>query len=157
MAGLEPLQQHRGDLGYWQVQVAAEDPLVGVAGGVAAGWSDHIAAAAPPVDLLQVPRVDVAQAGGGQIEMPPAAGADQRPRTGQAMGGGQLTDGSLAGGAVDVQDIEAMPTGKADVGLGVAGPPGQDPGPVGGGVLDPVGHEGAEGVLANLAAVRILT
>jgi hypothetical protein len=50
-----------------------------------------------------------------------------------------------------------MPGGQADVGLGMAGPPGQDPGPVAGGVLDPVGNEAAQGVLANLAAVRIPT
>jgi hypothetical protein len=44
--------------------------------------------------------------------MPPAAtGVDQRPRTCQAMGGGQLADGSLAGGAVDVQDVEAVAGG----------------------------------------------
>ena len=42
-----------------------------------------------------------------------------------------------------------MAGGQADVGLGVAGPPGQDPGPVGGGVLDPVGDQAAEGVLAE--------
>jgi hypothetical protein len=40
------------------------------------------------------------------------------------MGGGQLLDGVGAGGAVDVQDVEAMPGGQADVGLGVAGPQG---------------------------------
>ena len=57
-----------------------------------------------------------------------------------------------AGGAVDVQDVEAVAGGQADVGLGVAGPPGQDPGPVGGGVLDPVGDQRAEGVLGGLAA-----
>ena len=66
-------------------------------------------------------------------------------------------DGVGAGGAVDVQDVEAVAGGQADVGLGVAGPPGQDPGPVGGGVLDPVGDEGAQGVLAGLAAARIPT
>jgi hypothetical protein len=108
--------------------------------------------------MLQAPRVDVAQAGRGQIEMPPAStGADQRPRTRQAMGGGQLADGSLAGGAVDVQDVEQVAGGQADVGLGVAGPPGQDPGPVTGGVLDPVRDQAAQGVLANLAAARIPT
>jgi hypothetical protein len=40
------------------------------------------------------------------------------------MGGGQLLDGVGAGGPVDVQDVEAMPGGQADVGLGVAGPQG---------------------------------
>jgi hypothetical protein len=73
------------------------------------------------------------------------------------MGGRQLVDGVGAFGAVDVQDIKGVAGGQADVGLGVAGPPGQDPGPVTGGVLDPVGHEGAEGVLAGLAAVRVPT
>src|SRR5207247_2739698 len=66
-------------------------------------------------------------------------------------------DGVGAGGAVDVQDVEPVPGGQADVGLGVAGPPGQDPGPVTGGVLDPVGDQAAQGVLANLAAVGIST
>jgi hypothetical protein len=39
-----------------------------------------------------------------------------------------------------------MPGGQADVGLGVAGPPGQDPGAVTGGVFDPVGDEAAQGM-----------
>jgi hypothetical protein len=73
------------------------------------------------------------------------------------MGGGQLSDGVGAGGAVDIQDIEAVAGDQADVGLGVAGPPGQDPGPVTGGVLDPVGDQAAQGMLANLAAARIPT
>jgi hypothetical protein len=73
------------------------------------------------------------------------------------MGGGQLLDGVGAGGAVDIQDVEAVPGGQADVGLGVAGPPGQDPSPVTRGVLDPMRHKGAQGVLANLAAARIPT
>jgi hypothetical protein len=71
--------------------------------------------------------------------------------------GSELLDRLGAGGAVDVQDIEQMPGGQADVGLGVAGPPGQDPGPITGGILDPVGDQRAEGVLANLAAARIPT
>jgi hypothetical protein len=57
------------------------------------------------------------------------------------MGSRQFSNGLGAGGAVDVQDIEAMPGGQADVGLGVAGPPGQDPGAVGGGVSDPMRDE----------------
>ena len=59
-------------------------------------------------------------------------------------------DGVGAGGAVDVQDIKPVAGGQADVGLGVAGPPGQDPGPIGGGVLDAVGA-GCPGVLGSLA------
>jgi hypothetical protein len=90
--------------------------------------------------------------------MPAAsAGADQRPRTCQAMGGGEFPDGVGAGGAVDVQDVEGVAGGEADVGLGVAGPPGQHPGPVTGGVLDPVGDQAAQGVLTNLAAAWIPT
>jgi hypothetical protein len=90
--------------------------------------------------------------------MPAAAtGADQRPRTRQPMGGGQLADGLFAGRAVDVEDVEAVAGSEADVGLGVAAPPGQDPGSVGGGVLDPVGDESAEGVLGGLAAAWIPT
>src|SRR4030095_13442063 len=60
-------------------------------------------------------------------------------------------------GAVDVQDIEAVAGGQADVGLGVAGPPGQDPGPVGGGVLHAMWDEAAQGVLGGLRAARIPT
>ncbi len=73
------------------------------------------------------------------------------------MGGGERSDGVGAFGAVDVQDIEPLASGQADVGLGIAGPPGQDPGPVTGGVLDPVRDEAAQGVLAGLAAARIPT
>jgi hypothetical protein len=102
--------------------------------------------------------MSVAEAGRGQVEVPTTpTGADQRPRTLEAMGGRQGPDGLGAGGAINVQDIEAMPGGQAGVGLGVAGPPGQDPGPVTGGVLDPVGDQAAQGVLANLAAARIPT
>jgi hypothetical protein len=68
------------------------------------------------------------------------------------MGGGQLTDGLFAGGAVDVQDVETVAGGQADVGLGLLGPPGQDSGSVGGGVLDPVGDQAAQWVLGGLAA-----
>ena len=80
LAGLEPLEQHRGHLAGWGVEIAAGGPLVGVAGGVAAGWGDHIAATASPVHMRKAGRTDVAQAGGGQVEMPAApAGVDQRP------------------------------------------------------------------------------
>jgi hypothetical protein len=90
--------------------------------------------------------------------MPAAtAGTDQRPRAHQAMLGRQDPDRVLAFGAVDIEHVEQVPGCQADVGLGVAGPPGQDPGPVGGGVLDPMRCEGAEGVLANLAAAWIPT
>jgi hypothetical protein len=88
LPGLQPLQHGRWHLGEWGVQVAAGDPLVEVAGAMPAGWGHHIAAPAPPVHLLEVAGTDVAQAGRGQIEMPPTStGADQRPRTRQAMGG----------------------------------------------------------------------
>jgi hypothetical protein len=85
------------------------------------------------------------------------AGAHQRTRAVQAMGGGQLPDSLVAFWPVDVQDIEGVAGGQADVGLGVAGPPSADPGPVAGGVLDPVGDQGAQGMLASLAAARIPT
>jgi hypothetical protein len=71
--------------------------------------------------------------------------------------GRQGSDGLLALWPVDVQDVEAIPRGEADVGLRMEGPPSQHPGPVTGGVLDPMGYQGAEGVLANLAAARIST
>jgi hypothetical protein len=90
--------------------------------------------------------------------MPTAAtGPNQRPRTLQIMVAGEGADGLGAGGAVDVQDIEQVATGQADVGLGLLGPPGQHPGPIGGGVLNPVGDEAAPGMLADLAATRIAT
>src|SRR5215203_4541288 len=90
--------------------------------------------------------------------MPAAtASTNQRPRTLQAMLAGQRVDGVPAGGAVDVQDVEQVSGGQADVGLWVAGPPGQDPGPVGGGVLDAVGGQAAQGVLGGLAAAGIPT
>jgi hypothetical protein len=73
------------------------------------------------------------------------------------MGGGQGPDAVGAFGAVDVQDVEGVAGGQADVGLGVAGPPGQHPGPVGGGVLDAVGDQAAQGVLGGLAAAGIPT
>jgi hypothetical protein len=73
------------------------------------------------------------------------------------MLGRQGPDDVRAGGAVDVQDIEQLAGGQADIGLGMAGPPGQQAGPVGGGVVDAVGNQPAQGVLANLAAVRIPT
>jgi hypothetical protein len=73
------------------------------------------------------------------------------------MGGGQLADGVFAGGTVDVQYVEQSADGQADVGLGVAGPPGQHPRPVTGGVLDPMRDEGAEGMFAGLAAAWIPT
>jgi hypothetical protein len=40
------------------------------------------------------------------------------------MGCGYGLDGVGADGAVDIQDVEAVAGGQADVGLGVAGPPG---------------------------------
>ena len=94
----------------------------------------------------------------------PDRNASRRHRCGPAApnlpGHGRRPAGRMAsgaGGAVDVQDVEPVAGGQADVGLGVAGPPGQDPGPVGGGVLDPVGDQAAQGVLADLAAARIPT
>src|SRR4030095_692418 len=94
--------------------------------------------------------------GGDQVVVPATTtGADQGSRTLQAMGGGQLLDGVGAFWAVDVQDIEAVAGGQADVGLGVAGPPGQDPGSVTGRFLEPVEDQGAQRVLARLAAFRV--
>jgi hypothetical protein len=39
LVGLEPLPQHRGHPAEWDVEIAPGGPLVGVAGGVAAGWA----------------------------------------------------------------------------------------------------------------------
>jgi hypothetical protein len=158
LARLQPLQQGRWHLGQWGVQVPAGDPGVGVARAVAAGWGDDIAATAPPVHPLQVAGSDVAQAGNSQVIVPSAAaGPDQRPRALQVMLAGEGVDGLGADGAVDVQDVEPVAGGEADVGLGLAGPPGQHPGPVGRRLRDPVRHQNTEGVLGDLAAVRIPT
>jgi hypothetical protein len=73
------------------------------------------------------------------------------------MGDSQGPDGLFADGAVDVQDIEAVAGGQANVGLRMVGPPGQDPGSVTGGVVDPVGDEGADGMLGELWAGPIPT
>jgi hypothetical protein len=70
---------------------------------------------------------------------------------------GEGADGLGAAGAVDVQDVEAVPAGQADVGLGLLGPPGQHPGSIGRGLVQAVGHEVAQGVLGGLAAARIPT
>ena len=83
--------------------------------------------------------------------------ANYRARALEAVLGSELLERLGAGGTVDVEHIEGVAGGEADVGLGVVGPPGQDPGPVTGGVVDPVGHQGAERVLANLVAVWIPT
>src|SRR4029453_8335173 len=134
------------------------DPQVRVAGGVAAGWGDDIAATTPPIHLLEVAGTDVAQAGRGEIVMPTAAtGPNQRPRALQVMLGCEGPGRDFAGGAVDVQDVEPVAGGQADVGLGLLGPPGQHPGPISRCLLEPVGHQAAEGVLGDLATVRIPT
>ena len=65
LARLQSLQEGSWHLGQPGVQVPAGDPLVGQSGAVAAGWGDDIAAAAPPVHLLEVAGVDVAEAGWG--------------------------------------------------------------------------------------------
>jgi hypothetical protein len=150
---LQPLQQCCWHLGRRGGQVAAGNPLVAVARGVAAGWSDDIPATAAPVHLLEAAGAGVAQAGGGQVVVPTAAtGTDQRPRALEAMLGGERADGVVAGGPVDIQGIEQVAGGQADVGLGMLGPPGQHPGPVGGGIVQPVGDQAAQGVLAELTA-----
>ena len=90
VASLEPLEQHRGHLAGWGVQIAAGGPLVSLSGGVAAGWGDHIATPAPPIHILKIPRLNVAEAGGDQVVVPAtSAGPHQRPRTVQTVGGGQ--------------------------------------------------------------------
>jgi TrwC relaxase len=77
----QPCSQRCRDLHQRCVKITADDPLVGAAGGVAAGWGDHIAPSAPPIHTLQPSRVDVAQAGGGQVVVPTTATrADQRPQ-----------------------------------------------------------------------------
>jgi hypothetical protein len=106
-ARLEELAQRCWHLRDGQLQIAAGQEPVGVARGVAAWGSDHIAAAAAPVHVLQVAGVDVAQASGSDVRVPAAStGADQRSRAGKAVLGGECPDGLGAGGAVDVQDVE---------------------------------------------------
>jgi hypothetical protein len=88
--------------------------------------------------------------------MPPAATSpDQRPRAPQGMVVGEGADDLGAGGTVDVQDIELVAGREADVGLGMLGPPGQHPGPIGCRLLEAVRNESAEGMLGGLAAARI--
>ena len=70
LAMLQSLQQWWGHPGYCGIQVPASDPLVGVAGDMAAGWGNDIAATTPPVHLLEIAGTDVAQAGRGQIDAP---------------------------------------------------------------------------------------
>jgi hypothetical protein len=158
LAMLQSLQEGSWHPGHRGIQVPAGDPLIGQSGAMAAGWGDDITAMAPPVHLLEVAGADVAQAGWGQIVMPAAAtGPDQRAGAVEGMLAGESADGLGAGGAVDVQDVERVASGQADVGLGLLGPPGQHPGPVSRRLLDPVGHQNAEGVLGDLAAARIPT
>ena len=82
LAGLEPLPQHRGNLARRHLEGAAFDPLVGVAGGVAAGWGDHIAATASPIHMCQADRTDVAETGRvSSRQRPAAAPSSGRPAT----------------------------------------------------------------------------
>jgi hypothetical protein len=53
----------------------------------------------------------------------------------------QLAEGGQAGGAVDVQGVEADAGGQAEVGVGPAAPPAADAVGVGGGVLDAVADQ----------------
>jgi hypothetical protein len=57
------------------------------------------------------------------------------------MGSGECSDGLGTSGAVDIQDVEQLPGGEANVGQGMASPPGQDPGPVTGGIVDAMGDQ----------------
>jgi hypothetical protein len=63
-----------------------------------------------------------------------------------------LVERPVADGGRRRQARQGMAGGEADVGLGVAGPPGQHPRSVTGGVLDAMRDEGAEGAFARLAA-----
>jgi hypothetical protein len=73
------------------------------------------------------------------------------------MAGGDGAQGRDRLGAVQVQDVEAVPAGQADVGQRVAGPPGQHPGPIRGGLGEAMGDEAAQGVLADLPAGPVPT
>jgi hypothetical protein len=68
------------------------------------------------------------------------------------VAGGQACERAFAGGAVDVEHVEPVPGGQADVGLGEALPPPLDLLAVGGGVVEAVG---GDGVLADRAAARV--
>ena len=129
------------------IEVPVGDPLVGVAGGVAAGWGDDIATAAPPVHMLEAAGIGRCRgrSGPGSSASRPHRSGPAAPSCSRPWAAGEGADGVGAGGAVDVQDVEGVAGGEADVGLGVAGPPGQDPGSVGGGVLDAVGDQGCPG------------
>jgi hypothetical protein len=57
----QPLQHHCWDLAGRHFEAPAGDPLVGVAGGVAAGWGDHIATPTAPVHMVQADGSGVAR------------------------------------------------------------------------------------------------
>ena len=97
-------------------------PPVAAAAGMARRWSDHIAAAATPVHVLQQAS-PVAAAGWGQVEMPAAAGPNHRSLQAQVVVGGEATYRPPAGWAVDVQDVGNLAGDQADVGLPPASPP----------------------------------
>jgi hypothetical protein len=61
----QPCSQRCRGLGQRDFEIAARGPEVGVAGGVAAGWGDYLAAPASPVHMGQPGRAGVAEAGGG--------------------------------------------------------------------------------------------
>ena len=108
----EAAQRHRrwGELGGEWPQ-----PPVAAAAGMSRRWGDHIAAAAPPVHLLQQAG-PVAAAGWGHIEVPAASGPDQRSLQAQVVVGGEATYPGSAGGAVDVQDVGNLAGDQADIG-----------------------------------------
>jgi hypothetical protein len=87
------------------------------------------------------------------------AAAGHRPAGGQrqVVLASEGAQGSHSIGAVQVQHVEAVAGGQADVGLGVAGPPGQHPRPIGRRLPHPMRDEGAEGMLADLPARPIPT
>ena len=68
------------------VKIRAGDPLVGVAGGMAAGWRNYMAALTPPVHTFLSLGLDVAESSGSQVEMPATStGARDRLRQQQAL------------------------------------------------------------------------
>jgi hypothetical protein len=109
------------------VQVA--DPPIRAAAGMAAGWGDHIGPAALVVDPLQHSRA-AGQAGRGEVIVPAGlgpAGPGHRPagQQLQAVAVGEGLEGGYGLKPVQIQHVEPVAAGQADVGLRVAGPPGQ--------------------------------
>ena len=143
--GVEQGAQGGRDLGQRRLVEAAQ-PAVAAPGDVAAGWGEHAAADAAPVDVGEASGWAVAQPGRGEPVVPATAPrGHQRTGEPQVHRPCELPEGGQAGGAVDVEGVEDDAGGQAEVGLGPALPPALELGRVGGGVVDAVADQGMLG------------